>query len=200
MSDSKVSGEVLFEEVQDAPWPLQLVGLGAGAAGGLALTRALTLVARFGAAALLLGGVSLALRQFLIPFRIRLFSDELVLEYGKRTRYRIRTRHILRAYERQYDPLREFGGWGIRKGKGGNAFTLRGREGVQLEMRSGKKVLIGSQQAAGLAAAIRALTGCAGAPGQPLVTIRESGLSDDPYEPDPPDESDDEFSGDWAGT
>jgi hypothetical protein len=199
MADSNSGGQVLFEEVQDAPWPLTLAGLGAGAAGGLVLTRALTLIARFGAAALLIGGVSLALREFLIPFRVRLYSEELVLEYGKRNRYRIRTRHILRAYERTYEPMREFGGWGIRSGNGGRAFTFRGREGVQLELRSGKKVLIGSQQASGLAAALRALTGCAGAPGQPLVTIWETPASDS--EPsDNSDAADDEISGDWAGT
>jgi hypothetical protein len=204
MPESNAGREVLYDEVQDAPWPLTLVGLGAGAAGGLALTRALSLIARFGAAAMLIGGVSVVLREFLIPFRIRLYSDELLLEYGKRTRYRIRTRHILRAYERRYDPLREFGGWGIRGKDGNRAFTFRGKEGVQLELRSGKKVLIGSQQAEGLAASIRALTGCAGPPGQPLVTIRESPPSEgcdraDPTDPvDPTDEFEDDA--DWAGT
>jgi hypothetical protein len=199
MSDSKAGGQVLFEEVQDAPWPLTLVGLGAGAAGGLALTRALTLIARFGAAALLIGGVSVALREFLIPFRIRLYAEELVLEYGKRQRYRIRTRHIMRAYQRTYHPLREFGGWGIRGKAENRAFTFRGTDGVQIELRSGKKVLVGSQQAEGLAAAIRALTGCAGLPGQPLVTIRESPPSDESDRSDTSDEADDS-SGDWAGT
>lgn len=201
MSDSEFSGQVLFEEVQEAPWPLALVGLGAGAAGGLALARALTLIARFGAAALLIGGVSLALREFLIPFRIRLLTEELVLQYGKRTRYRIRSRHIARAYVRQYDPLREFGGWGIRGKAENRAFTFRGKEGVQLELRSGKKVLVGSRQADALAAAIRALTGCAGAPGESLATIRETPGSQeaDRSDPlDPLDEMDD--SADWAGT
>jgi hypothetical protein len=193
MADSGSGGVVLFEEVQDAPWPLTVVGLGAGAAGGIALTRALSLVARFGAAALLLTGVSVALREYLIPFRIRLQAEELVLEYGKRTRYRIRTRHIVRAYERAYDPLREFGGWGIRKGKMGQAFTFRGRDGVQLELRSGKRVLIGSQQAAGLAAAIRALTGCSAAPKQGLATVREVTVP-----PAGPEGADD--SHDWANT
>ncbi len=205
MSDSAGEGRVLFEEVQDAPWPLTLVGLGAGAAGGLALTRALGLIARFGAAALLIGGVSVAVREYLVPYRIRLFPEELVLQYGKRTRYRIRTRHILRAYVRQYDPLREFGGWGIRGKAENRAFTFRGKEGVQLELRSGKKVLVGSHQAQGLAAAIRALTGCAGAPGESLVSIRETPAAEPSRPTNPSDPSDlpeDEngYSGDWAGT
>ena len=159
-----------YEEVQEAPWPLAMLSLGAGAAGGMALARALGLIARFGAAALVIAGVSLALREYLTPFRVALTTEELLLQFGRRTKFRIPVRHIARAYERTYDPLREFGGWGIRRGSGGSrAFNMRGREGVQLELRSGAKVLVGSEHPAGLAAAIRTLTGCSGAPEAPAI-------------------------------
>ncbi len=49
---------------------------------------------------------------------------------------------------RKYNPLTEYGGWGIRlsiKG-GGIAYTISGTTGLQLYLNSGKKVLIGTRQ------------------------------------------------------
>ena len=63
---------------------------------------------------------------------------------------------IVRAEVRQYKPLREYGGWGIRYGFGrGWAYNASGNEGVQLTLRSGKRVLIGSQRPQELLAAIQ---------------------------------------------
>jgi hypothetical protein len=54
-----------------------------------------------------------------------------------------------------YQPIREFGGWGWRRGRQGRvAHTVRGVEGVELELRDGRRVLIGSQRPQELAAAI----------------------------------------------
>lgn len=54
---------------------------------------------------------------------------------------------------RQYNPIREFGGWGIkprarllRRKKTGVSYTAYGRTGVQLWLRNGKKILIGTQR------------------------------------------------------
>lgn len=55
---------------------------------------------------------------------------------------------------RTYRPLREYGGWGIRWGPGGWAYNVSGNRGAQLVLRSGKRVLLGSQRADELAAAI----------------------------------------------
>lgn len=57
---------------------------------------------------------------------------------------------------RVYRPIREYGGWGVRWGwKGGRAYNVRGNRGVQLELRSGESVLLGSQRADELASVIR---------------------------------------------
>ena len=56
---------------------------------------------------------------------------------------------------RQYRPILEYGGWGIRYWFGGKAYNVSGNRGVQLEFRNGKKLLIGSQRANELAAAIQ---------------------------------------------
>ena len=59
-------------------------------------------------------------------------------------------------YARQYKPIREYGGWGIKCSlRNGKAYNVSGNRGVQLVLSSGKKLLIGSQKADELAAAIR---------------------------------------------
>ena len=45
-----------------------------------------------------------------------------------------------------YSPLRDYGGWGIRYGRKGQAYNISGNRGVQLELSSGKHLLIGSQK------------------------------------------------------
>lgn len=63
---------------------------------------------------------------------------------------------IASAEVRQYRPLRDYGGWGIRLGPAGTAWNAHGDQGVQLVLTSGKRVLIGSQQADELAREIQA--------------------------------------------
>lgn len=46
---------------------------------------------------------------------------------------------------RTYKPVREFGGWGLRYSKRfGKAYTIKGNSGLQIELKSGKKILIGT--------------------------------------------------------
>ena len=56
-----------------------------------------------------------------------------------------------------YRPIMEYGGWGLRFGKGGRAYNISGRKGVRLEFADGKHLLIGSQRSEELAAAIETL-------------------------------------------
>ena len=51
---------------------------------------------------------------------------------------------ISKAYVRRYSPLWEYGGWGIKYGFQGKAYNVSGNEGIQLELKSGKRVLIGT--------------------------------------------------------
>jgi hypothetical protein len=44
----------------------------------------------------------------------------------------------------QYHPLRDYGGWGIRYGKFGKAYTLTGNKGIQLFTKDQKKILLGT--------------------------------------------------------
>ena len=48
---------------------------------------------------------------------------------------------------RNYDPISEYGGWGIRYSfKDGKALTTSGNRGIQIQTKSGKKILIGTQR------------------------------------------------------
>lgn len=56
-----------------------------------------------------------------------------------------------------YRPIWDYGGWGLRCGRGGRAYNASGRRGVRLEFYDGKHLLIGSQRPEELAAAIESL-------------------------------------------
>ena len=56
---------------------------------------------------------------------------------------------ITKAEVRTYDPIGEYGGWGLRYSfnkKKGNAVNVSGDIGIQLTLKSGKKLLIGTQK------------------------------------------------------
>ncbi|HPZ08245.1 MAG TPA: DUF6141 family protein [Candidatus Eremiobacteraeota bacterium] len=62
--------------------------------------------------------------------------------------------HIKRYKVRTYSAIKEFRGWGIRTGKNTRAYTVSGIHGVLLELKDGKKILLGSQKAEELERAI----------------------------------------------
>lgn len=87
-------------------------------------------------------------------------DDGLYVRFRPLTRrQRIGWQEIVRAEARRYRPLREYGGWGIRWSPRGKAWNVHGDRGVQLELADGRRLLIGSQKADELAAAIAAARG-----------------------------------------
>ena len=55
----------------------------------------------------------------------------------------------IERYEiREYKPIMEYGGWGVKQGKKGvgKAYNVRGKIGLQLYLKDGRKVLIGTQR------------------------------------------------------
>ena len=81
-------------------------------------------------------GVSIAFRH-LWPTRRIAFGDIVGLEV------------------KRYRPLIDYGGWGVRLGPAGWAYTTGGDVGVKIRLRKGLPVLIGSRHPAELEAAIR---------------------------------------------
>lgn len=55
---------------------------------------------------------------------------------------------LLKCYVRKYNPIGEYGGWGLRLGLfgKGTAYNISGNEGLQLQFTNGKKLLIGTQK------------------------------------------------------
>ncbi|MGB5530912.1 MAG: DUF6141 family protein [Ignavibacteriaceae bacterium] len=63
-------------------------------------------------------------------------------------KFKIYTYNEIDSYtEREYKPIREFGGWGIRYGLGGRAYNVYGNKGIQIIFKNKKKLLIGTQKA-----------------------------------------------------
>jgi hypothetical protein len=67
-------------------------------------------------------------------------------------------RHQLSEIEKaeavSFRPILDFGGWGIRYGKGMWAYNVYGNKGVVVYLKSGKKFLLGTQKAEELARSI----------------------------------------------
>ena len=60
----------------------------------------------------------------------------------------IKKEEIERFEVRTYRPVSEYGGWGIKGGKKskGMAYNVRGNIGLQLYLKTGKKILFGTQK------------------------------------------------------
>ncbi len=58
---------------------------------------------------------------------------------------------IEKVYTRKYDAIAEYGGWGMKGGmfwrkSKGVAYNVKGDIGLQLELKNGKKILVGTQK------------------------------------------------------
>lgn len=67
------------------------------------------------------------------------------------TTKKISWQEIDKIYVRTYNPINEYGGWGLKAGalwnrKSGTAINVSGDIGVQLVLKNGKKLLIGTQK------------------------------------------------------
>lgn len=55
-------------------------------------------------------------------------------------------KEIEEIYIREYDALSEYGGWGVKFGNYGRAYTVKGRYGLQLELSDDRSILLGTQK------------------------------------------------------
>ncbi|MEX1190269.1 MAG: hypothetical protein WED33_13500 [Bacteroidia bacterium] len=58
----------------------------------------------------------------------------------------IQWEEVAKVYVRKYNAMSEYGGWGIKGRKSNRAFNVSGNMGLQLELLSGRKVLIETQR------------------------------------------------------
>ncbi len=94
--------------------------------------------------------VSILITFFLANFKleIKIKDDGLYIRFFP---FHFSFRHyrwdvIEKLYLRKYSPLGEYGGWGYRFGSGGKGYTISGNQGLQIELKSNKKLLIGTQK------------------------------------------------------
>lgn len=101
-------------------------------------------------------GMSIILVLFGILLPLFMYSLKLITEvrqdglyvrfYPLHLSFRYYPYQSINSYKvRDYSPLKEYGGWGIRYGWKGMAYNVSGNRGVQLEFKGGKSLLIGSQ-------------------------------------------------------
>lgn len=96
-------------------------------------------------------GIFLLLSIYLLSGSLKTFinSDGVYIRFSPfHVRYKFYDwRDIDSVQIRRYNPLREFGGWGIRFGKHGTkAYNVSGKIGVEFFFKNGKSVLIGTNQ------------------------------------------------------
>jgi hypothetical protein len=104
-------------------------------------------------AILLSGGITYLFLRLRLITQVR--DDGLLLHFVPLRRRLIPWNKIQGCEARTYRPLREYGGWGIRFSRAGIAYNVRGNQGVQLQLRDDRPLLVGSQQAQRLADSIR---------------------------------------------
>ena len=94
---------------------------------------------------------------FLLTFLFRNFRLDTIIKkdgiYVRFFPFHRKFRHyawdiLTKSFVRQYSPITEYGGWGLRLGLfgKGTAFNISGDKGLQLEFANNKKLLIGTKK------------------------------------------------------
>lgn len=85
---------------------------------------------------------------FFTELRIRITSDGIYVKFFPiHTRWLLFSPNEIEKFEKKkYQPLLEYGGWGIRFGKNGKAYNVSGNMGILLTLSNGKRLLIGTQK------------------------------------------------------
>ena len=85
-------------------------------------------------------------------FSFKKITNEVPIKYEGRSYdqgKKITWKEITKAYVKSYNPISDFGGWGLKGGwsnSKGKAINVSGDIGIQLELKNGKKILIGTQK------------------------------------------------------
>jgi len=115
-------------------------------------------------------GVTLGVNLIIIGILFLMLKTKMVIQirdkglFYKYPPFIIREKKIspeeIERYEvRQYKPLQEYGGWGIRQRHKwrrniGVAYNVSGNIGLQLYLKNGKKILLGTQRKAAIGSAM----------------------------------------------
>lgn len=154
-----MANKVLFTERQRfKQWWLWLILIGINGLFLFGVFKQIIVRQQFGdnpmsnAGLLIATGLTIALTLLFINFRL----DTTIKEDGIYVRFfpfHLKFKHyswdsLAKSFVRQYSPLTEYGGWGLRLGLfgKGTAFNVSGDKGLQLEFTDNKKLLIGTNK------------------------------------------------------
>jgi len=141
------------------PWLLVVVGI-ATVAAWIGLLAALLGSPKDGSTWIVVGvtaivGLGLPVLFALGRLRVEVHSDRVVVRFRPLTTRTILLSDVRSAEAADYRPLRDYGGWGIKGwSRRKVAYNVSGHRGVLLTLADGCTVLLGSQRADALAAAI----------------------------------------------
>ena len=78
---------------------------------------------------------------------VEVHGDYLSIHFTPFTRRKIAFENIEDAKTRSYHPIREYGGWGVKGWSHRKmAYSVSGNQGVDLQLRDGTSVMIGSRE------------------------------------------------------
>lgn len=103
----------------------------------------------------LIVGIGLPIIFNMMRLIVEVNSEEIRIRYVPLLTRLVPLSEISFYEARQYKPLQEYGGWGIRGWSSKNvAYTVKGDRGVEITLFDGRKVMIGSQDPESLVRAI----------------------------------------------
>ena len=111
--------------------------------------------------AVILAGAAVLIQWLVAGLSVRLYRDFMVmgLGYSGLISRKVRYDEILSLESVRYDPLREFGGWGVRGSGRKRIWSARGNEAVVLHLSDEKLLYVGSDHPHRLEERIRAVAG-----------------------------------------
>lgn len=110
----------------------------------------------------LTGGIGVLVQFLVAGLTVRLYRDKMTVGIGSSGWFKrsVAYADVASIESVKYSPIREFGGWGIRKGRGGKtAWTARGDQAVVLHLRDGAHLYVGSDNPHRLEERIRTIAG-----------------------------------------
>lgn len=110
-------------------------------------------------------GIGLPLLFLLNRLRFEVWDDRVVIRYRPITTRTIAFADVTAVEAVDYRPMREYGGWGVKGwSRRKVAYNVSGHRGARLTLTDGRTVLLGSQRADELAAAIAGRLGTPSSP------------------------------------
>jgi hypothetical protein len=105
----------------------------------------------------LLIGLALPLLFGRIRLTVEVTAEQVLIRYRPFSHREVALADIQEVQARQYNAVKEYGGWGVKGwSKDKMAYNVSGDWGAELTLKDGRRIMLGSQRAEELAAAIEA--------------------------------------------